>query len=59
MAHLKPSKAPVQELTPLEQTRVIAMVDRMWQQRQQPAWVVWTALYRFVTQQVWQLKQKE
>ena len=59
MAHLELSKAPVQALTPQEQKRVIAMVDRMWQQRQQPAWVVWTALYRFVTQQVWQLKQKE
>ena len=46
MAHLELSKAPVQELTPQEQKRVIAMVDRMWQQRKQLAWIVWTALYR-------------
>ena len=60
MAHLEPTKAPVQALTPQEQKRVIAMVNRMWQQRKQPAWIVWTALYRFAATQIWQLKlQKE
>jgi hypothetical protein len=60
MAHLELSKAPVQALTPQEQKRVIAMVDRMGQQRQQPAWMVWTVLYRFAATHIWQRKpQKE
>ena len=59
MAHLKPTKAPVQALTPQEQKRVIAMVDRMWQQRQEPAWVVWTALYRFAATHIWNLQSKK
>ena len=59
MARLEPTKAPVQELTPQEQKRVIAMVDRMWQQRKQPAWVVWTALYRFAATQIWNLQPKK
>jgi hypothetical protein len=47
-------------LTAHEQKRVIALVDRMGQQRKQPAWIVWTALYRFAATQIWQLKpQKE
>jgi hypothetical protein len=56
MARRESRNAPVQELTPQEQKRVIAMVDRMWQQRKQPAWIVWTALYRFAATQIWQLK---
>ena len=47
-----------QELTPQEQKRVIATVDRMWQQRNVPAWIIWTALYRFAATQIWQLKPK-
>ena len=49
----------MQALTPQEQKRVIAMVDRMWQRRHVPAWVVWTALYRFAATQIWQLKPTE
>jgi hypothetical protein len=59
MAHLEQSRAPGRDLTPEEQKRVIAMVVRMCLRRQVPSWVIWTALYRFVTQQVWQLQQKE
>ena len=59
MARLDSHTAPVQALTPQEQRRVIAMVDRMWQRRQVPAWIVWTALYRFAATQIWQLKPKE
>jgi hypothetical protein len=59
MARLESNTAPAQALTPQEQKRVIAMVDRMWQRRQVPAWVVWTALYRFAAQHIWQLKPKE
>ena len=59
MARLESSTAPVQHLTRQEQQRVIALVDRIWQRRQIPAWVVWTALYRFAATQIWQLKPKE
>jgi hypothetical protein len=59
MARLESSTAPVQALTSQEQQRVIALVDRIWQRRQVPAWVVWTALYRFAATQIWQLKPKE
>jgi hypothetical protein len=59
MARLDSNTAPVQALTPQEQARVIALVDRMWQRRHVPAWIVWTALYRFAAQQIWQLKPKE
>jgi len=59
MARLESSTAPDRDLTPEEQKRVIAMVVRMCLRRQVPSWVIWTALYRFVTQQVWQLKPKE
>ena len=59
MARLDSSTAPAQQLTPQEQKRVIALVERMWQRRQVPAWVVWTALYRFAAQHIWQLKPKE
>ena len=59
MAHLESSTAPAQVLTPQEQKRVIAMVKRMWQRRHVPAWLVWTALYRFAAQQIWQLQPKE
>ena len=58
MARLEHSAAPAQELTPQEQKRVITLVDRMWQQRKQPAWIVWTALYRFAATQIWNLKPK-
>jgi hypothetical protein len=34
------------------------MVDRLWQ-RKQPAWVVWTAFYRFAATQIWQLQPKK
>ena len=59
MARLECSTAPAQQLTRQEQQRVIALVDRIWQRRQVPAWVVWTALYRFAATQIWQLKPKE
>ena len=59
MARLEQSMAPDRDLTPEEQKRVIAMVDRLWQRRNVPAWVVWTALYRFAAQQIWNLKPKE
>jgi hypothetical protein len=59
MACLESSTAPVQALTPQEQQRVIALVDRIWQRRHVPAWVVWTALYRFAATQIWQLKPTE
>jgi hypothetical protein len=59
MARLECSTAPAQQLTLQEQKRVIALVDRMWQRRHVPAWVVWTALYRFAATQIWQLKPKE
>jgi hypothetical protein len=60
MARLDSSTAPVQALTPQEQARVIALVDRIGQRRHVPAWVVWTALYRFAATQIWQLQhQKE
>ena len=59
MARLESHTAPVQALTPQEQKRVIALVDRMWQRRHVPAWIVWTALYRFAATQIWQLKPKE
>ncbi len=59
MARLDSSTAPAQQLTPQEQKRVIALVERMWQRRQVPAWVVWTALYRFAAQHIWQLKPQE
>ena len=59
MARLESSPAHKQELTSQEQARVMAMVDRMWQRRHVPAWVVWTALYRFAAQQIWHMKPKE
>jgi hypothetical protein len=59
MARVESRPAPKQELTPQEQKRVIAVVDRMWQRRNVPAWVVWTALYRFAAQQIWNVKPKE
>jgi hypothetical protein len=59
MSRLEESRAPDADLTPQEQKRVIAMVDRMWQRRHVPAWVVWTALYRFAAQHIWQLKPQE
>jgi hypothetical protein len=57
MARLESNTAPVQALTPQEQQRVIAMVERMCQRRHVPAWMVWTALYRFAATQIWQLQQ--
>jgi len=59
MARLESNAAPVQALTPQEQARVIALVDRIWQRRHVPAWVVWTALYRFAATQIWQLQQQK
>jgi len=52
--HLETTTAPDRDLTPQEKKRVIAMVERIQQKRAVPAWTVWTALYRFVGQQVWQ-----
>ena len=59
MARLEESRAPDADLTPQEQKRVIAMVHRLCNSRQVPAWAIWTALYRFITQQVWQIKQQK
>jgi hypothetical protein len=59
MARLEQNRAPAQQLTTQEQQRVIAMVERMWQRRQAPAWVIWTALYRFAATQIWQLQQQK
>ena len=52
--HPETTTAPDRDLTPQEKKRVIAMVERIQQKRAVPAWTVWTALYRFVAQQVWQ-----
>lgn len=59
MARLEKSTAPDRTLSPEEQKRVMAMVSRMSDHRHVPAWAIWTALYRFVAQQVWQVKQTE
>jgi hypothetical protein len=59
MAHLEANKAPIQELPPQEQKRVSAMVDRIWQQNKQPAWVVWTAISHFAPMPIWQLQPKK
>jgi hypothetical protein len=54
MAHVQENRAPTNELTAAEQKRVIHMVTRMALKRNVPSWVIWNALYRFTSEQVWQ-----